>query len=100
MEPFQCHKSDFKGQNLGVHLDDTPGSLDEDETGEEEPYDAVVAGVVRVAVDHLVGSDDDDAGEGGDECTALQNPVPAHFSRACTQLDNGGGPWRKEEDCF
>lgn len=89
VESLQGHKSDLKGQNLRVHLHNPPRSLHEDKTGEEYSTDAVIAGVVGVAVDHLVCGDDDDSRERGHQPRRLQNPVPAHLGRAGTKLDNG-----------
>lgn len=63
MQPLHGDQSDFEGENLGVHFRDASGSLDEDESGENDAQGTVVTGVVGAAVDDLVGCDDEDAGE-------------------------------------
>ena len=100
VKPFQNNKSDFKWKNLWVHLYNSTSCLDEDKTWEKDANGAVIAGVVGVTVDHLVGSDDHQACEGGDETTHLQDPMPADLDGARTYLSDGGGPRREEENSF
>ena len=58
----------------------------------------MVAGVVLVAVDHLVGGDDGDPGKGASHGTCLENPVPLNLPRPLAEPQDGGGPGREEED--
>ena len=60
----------------------------------------MIAGVVWGAVDDLVGRDDDYSGEGRQQTTPLQDPVPADLGGTRPHLGDGRRPWGEEENGF
>ena len=100
VKSLQSDEPDLERQDLRIELDDASGGLNEDESGEKDSQDGVIACVVGGVVEDLVGGDDHHTCEGGSQCAALQNPVPSHLGRPLSQLRNGRGPRGEEQDGF
>ena len=98
MQPLQDHQPQLEGKEVGEHDENSSSGLEEDDAAQHDAHDAVVSGIVLGAMEHLVGCDDDHAGEGTSHCTCLQDPVPPDLLRTLPKPQERGGPGREEKD--